>query len=546
MNPTPNQNEAKAREPNPATPSTSPGPAATTAAPPAQEKASTPIGVPPAHPPTARGSRRKKVIFAGLGLVVLAAGCYFGIPMLLLALNTVSTDDAYVNGHVTFVAARVPGQVIEVKVDDNRRVKQGDLLVLLDPEPYQVQVNLKLAILATAKAEKEVTEAQVRGMVAQARSNRFKLEHAIENVNNQVAQLRATVDAVDSDLAKRDRALKDFERVKELMRTPGAATPQDLDLKLQDYLVAKAKVRQSLQGVLQIRASLGLATKPVNADEITKYVAAIGLALAAKPATADEITKAPEFLAETPVDLDQTFSTVRQAAADLMQSAAPLGVTPSSFDLPPRKILEEFLKRDPEGNIDRIYAKIIKEAPALEQAKAKVFQAERDLKQALLNLSYCTVRAEIDGVVTRRNVNPGNNVQAGQSLMAVRSLTEIWIDANFKETQLADLRIGQLVKIEVDMYGSRHEFKGRITGFTMGTGQTLSLLPPQNATGNFVKIVQRLPVKVELIEYNPDKDPPLFIGLSVTPYVYIHEPLIENDPGKGKALQPYQARGGKP
>jgi membrane fusion protein (multidrug efflux system) len=107
--------------------------------------------------------------------------------------------------------------------------------------------------------------------------------------------------------------------------------------------------------------------------------------------------------------------------------------------------------------------------------------------------------------------------------MAVRSLTEIWIDANFKETQLADLRIGQRVKLEVDTYGSRHEFEGRITGFTTGTGQTLALLPPQNATGNFVKIVQRLPVRIELTSYDPDSTP-LFVGLSVTPYVYYQEP----------------------
>jgi membrane fusion protein, multidrug efflux system len=89
-------------------------------------------------------------------------------------------------------------------------------------------------------------------------------------------------------------------------------------------------------------------------------------------------------------------------------------------------------------------------------------------------------------VVTRRNVNPGNNVQVGQSLMALRSLREIWVDANFKETQLRDLRIGQPVDLYVDMYGARHVFKGRISGFTMGTGSTLALLPPENATGNFV------------------------------------------------------------
>ena len=178
---------------------------------------------------------------------------------------------------------------------------------------------------------------------------------------------------------------------------------------------------------------------------------------------------------------------------------------------------------------------MIPDAPAIKQAEAKLHAAERDLDQAKLDLRYCDVVAEIDGVVTRRNVNPGNNVQAGQSLMAVRSLTEIWIDANFKETQLADLRIGQRVRCEVDMYGTQREYEGRITGFTMGTGQTLALLPPQNATGNFVKIVQRLPVRIELTDYEPDKAP-LFVGLSVVPYVYYKEPAT--GPRAGEFLQP--------
>jgi membrane fusion protein, multidrug efflux system len=132
-------------------------------------------------------------------------------------------------------------------------------------------------------------------------------------------------------------------------------------------------------------------------------------------------------------------------------------------------------------------------------------------------------------------VNPGNNVQAGQGLMAIRSLTEIWIDANFKETQLANLRIGQHVELDVDMYGRKRVFDGRISGFTMGTGSTLALLPAQNATGNFIKVVQRLPVRIELVDYDPDKEP-LFIGLSVVPYVLLKEP--PTGPNAGKVLQP--------
>jgi membrane fusion protein (multidrug efflux system) len=220
----------------------------------------------------------------------------------------------------------------------------------------------------------------------------------------------------------------------------------------------------------------------------------------------------------------------------MSQNAAELGYSPASWNWSPKQAIEEFYKQDPTGNIDKIIERLVPNAPAVKQAVAKRQQARADLDQALLNLRYCDIASEIDGVVTRRNVNPGNNVQAGQSLMAMRSLTEIWIDANFKETQLADLRIGQRVRCEVDMYGSRRDYNGRITGFTMGTGQTLALLPPQNATGNFVKIVQRLPVRVELTDYEPDKAP-LFVGLSVVPYVYFKEPPA--GPHAGDVLQPF-------
>jgi membrane fusion protein (multidrug efflux system) len=170
------------------------------------------------------------------------------------------------------------------------------------------------------------------------------------------------------------------------------------------------------------------------------------------------------------------------------------------------------------------------------QARTKLNVALQNLAQAKLNLSYCDIVADIDGVVTNRSVNPGNNVIAGQSLMAIRSLTDIWVDANFKETQLADLRIGQEADLDVDMYGRRRHFTGRISGFTMGTGSTLALLPPENATGNFVKVVQRLPVRIDLTDYDPDKNP-LFVGLSVTPTVYLRHPL--SGPDQGKVLQPY-------
>jgi membrane fusion protein (multidrug efflux system) len=120
--------------------------------------------------------------------------------------------------------------------------------------------------------------------------------------------------------------------------------------------------------------------------------------------------------------------------------------------------------------------------------------------------------------------------------MAIRSLNDIWVDANFKETQLRYLSIGQPVDLYVDMYGGRHVFEGRVSGFTEGTGSTLALLPPENATGNYVKVVQRLPVRIDLEGYDPNKNT-LFIGTSVVPYVYLNKPLT--GPDAGKFLQGY-------
>ncbi len=441
------------------------------------------------------------MILGGLGY-----GVYWLRPTIETMLNTVSTDDAYVNGHVTLVAPRVSGQVSRVLVDDNYRVKRGDLLVQLDKEPYQVQVAIKRAAVGAAEADLVAAEAQMRGLEAIGGSQRWQLQTAMEQVNNQIATLRANVATYQSKKATLVLAQANLKRGEELAPS-GGISKEDLDVRRQQAKVDEAAVEQALQQVYATRVYLGLPPQPANGHDLT----------------------------EVPPDLDQTFSAVRTALYNLVQSMAQIGLNLVDENVTPRQFLADFRKRDARGDLDRILKDLIPNAPAVKQAKAKLLEARADLDQALLNLRYCDIVSEIDGVVTRRNVNPGNNVSAGQSLMAVRSLTEIWIDCNFKETQLADLRIGHRVRCEVDMYGSRREYEGRITGFTMGTGQTLSLLPPQNATGNFVKIVQRLPVRVELTDYDPDKAP-LFVGLSVVPYVYYKE--RPTGPHAGDVLQP--------
>ena len=443
---------------------------------------------------------RRPLIIVGALLFVFVI-----VPKIFHAWRTVSTDDAYVNSYVTFVAPRVSGQVARVLVDDNNRVKKGDVLVELDPEPFRVQVAIKQAAVDAAQANLVVAQATVRSQIGQTRGLRFKLEHAIEDVDNQVAVIRARVATWEQSKATQVLAQTEFERAKKLIETK-VSSKEEFDKKREELDVANAQVKQALESVYQARAVLGLPAQPPEGKDLT----------------------------DVPPNLDQTFSSVRQALGELMQGAAQLGVVVSSYDLTPRQVVEEFYKRDPGGDINKIYADIIKNAPGLKQAEAGLEKAQRDLDEARLNLRYCTILAEIDGVVTRRNVNPGNNVQVGQSLMALRSLRDIWVDANFKETQLRSIRIGQHADLEVDMYGGSHHFEGRVSGFTIGTGSTLALLPPQNATGNFVKVVQRLPVRIDVINYDPDKVP-LFVGLSVRPSVNVKSK--PTGPNAGKFLQ---------
>jgi membrane fusion protein (multidrug efflux system) len=450
-------------------------------------------------PQRVRKATPQRTLLAGvLGVTVLAVVLVFGIPWLREMLNTVSTDDAFVNGHVTFVAPRVAGQIARVLVDDNNRVHKGDLLAELDKEPYRIAVSEKQAAVDTAQADLQAATAAVRAIEAEARSRRWNLQRAVQDVDNQVALLHARVAAVNKGKAALTLAQAQFDRAKQLVAK--ADVPREVyDERQAELTTAGAELTQALAEVYQVRVSLGLPAQPDGGGD----------------------------LGQVPPDLDETFSSVLEAQAALIQSAAQLGVV-HSFDQGPKAMLDAFEKL---GDIDTTFARYAANAPAVKQAKAKLEAAKRDLAQAELNLRYTDIVAEIDGVVTRRNVNPGNYVQVGQNLMAIRSLDQIWVDANFKETQLRDLRIGQPVELRVDMYGGTHVFKGRVAGFTMGTGSTLALLPPENATGNFVKVVQRLPVRIDLVDYHAEQTP-LFIGTSVVPYVYINRPPTGPDAGK--------------
>jgi membrane fusion protein (multidrug efflux system) len=194
--------------------------------------------------PDRRPSRRRRLLIGVLGALIVAAAGVFGVPWMRLMLNTVSTDDAYVNGHVTFVAPRVSGQISRVMVDDNYRVRKGELLAELDKEPYQIAVSQKRAAVDTANADLQAAISTARGIEAQAVSRRWKMQSAVEDLENQVALLHDRVAALNKAKATLALAQADFERATKLLGTP-AESRQEYDRYQEGFSTASAQVTQA-------------------------------------------------------------------------------------------------------------------------------------------------------------------------------------------------------------------------------------------------------------------------------------------------------------
>src|SRR5208337_1735100 len=213
-----------------------------------------PSGAATVPPEKQKATGRRKMLLGAAGVLILAGALWFGVPWVQTTLNTVSTDDAYVNGHVS-----------RVLVDDNYRVRKGDLLVQLDKEPFQIAVEVKKAAVDTAMADLQVAKAKVRGMEAEANSRRWTLQHAFEDVDNQVALLRSRIAGVDKSKAELALAQVDFDRAAKLVVT--SDTPRsEYDRRQAALLAARADVTAALADVRQIRASLGLPPQPEGGD----------------------------------------------------------------------------------------------------------------------------------------------------------------------------------------------------------------------------------------------------------------------------------------
>jgi membrane fusion protein (multidrug efflux system) len=369
-----------------------------------------------------------------------------------------STDDAQVSGHVSPIAPRVGGTVVAVLVADNQSVHVGDPLAQIDPHDYEI---------ALARAQADLAAAQAAARAAGT------------NVPIASTTTASAIDAARAGTGNAEAAVQAAER--------------EVDASRAKLAVARARLDEVTANATRTAQDLERLKPLIAKDEISKqqYDAAVATEQAARAGVASAQAAVGEAQANVDVaNAKRVQATAMLAAAHSQAAAADTG---------PEEVA--LTKARAAG------------------AEAQVLQAEATVEQAKLNLERTAVRALASGVISRKTVEVGQVVQAGQPIMAITSLDDVWVTANFKETQLREMHPGQRAAVSVDAYGGR-KYAGRVESIAAATGATFSLLPPDNASGNFVKVVQRVPIRI-VIEGGQNAAAILRPGMSVNATVFV-------------------------
>jgi membrane fusion protein (multidrug efflux system) len=357
--------------------------------------------------------------------------------------NRETTDDAQVNGHIIPVSSKVSGNVVDVLVRDNQQVKKGQVLVRLDPRDYQVKVDEAEAAVALAEAR--------------ARAAKVTVPLTSETTRSGTTDASAALAAAEANYEQAKVALQQAS-------TSGLAYAQ---ANVQKRQAENQKAQSDLARMKPLAAK-----NEISQQQYDAFVSAADVAKSNLDAAQQDLALAQQNVAVRQAELAAAQARVQQAHAGITTAQANLRqVTISSADAA--------------------------------SAMAQVEQAQANLEAAQLNLSYTNIVAPEDGVVTNKSVEVGQVLQPGQGILVLIPLNDVWVTANFKETQLAKVRPGDRAEIHVDMYGKT--FTGHVDSIAGATGSKLSLLPPENATGNYVKVVERIPVKILLDPIPPDK-----------------------------------------
>jgi len=439
-------------------------------------------------PASARASRMRKGEFKKIGLVrrylferplmsafsavLLLTGLIFGFRYCLHMRSYEVTDDAFIDAHITEIAPKVASNVVKLYVTDNQHVNAGDLLLELDSGDFDAR-------LAKARAALQVAEAEHRAAKAAVEQTRITTRGGVAEASSGVTAARAAMETARAQVG----AARERERQAQAAVT--AARAQS-DAAAAEAKRAAADVQRN-QSLYQV----GLVSQQ-QWDQITARAQTANAQLTAAHA---QVEMARAGAATAAAEVEQSTKQAKQAHAQVEQGRGRL--TGASAGPQQVRASEE----------------------QASSASEAVNAARADVQMAELQVSYTKIYAPVDGHITRRSVEVGNYIPVGQPLMAIVS-DRIYVTANFKETQLTHIRPGQPVAITVDAYPGK-TFKGKVDSIQRGSGAVFSLMPPENASGNYVKVVQRLPVKIVFVDELADPSSPLCPGMSVVPEVRV-------------------------
>lgn len=501
---------------------------------------------------------RKPIIFGILGVLLVLAVVY-GVRFVIWSSGHVSTDDATVSADVVQIAPQVVGTVVEVDVKNNQHVKKGDRLLELDASSFetaylQAKANLDLAIAEAkgAAANVDLTKGNTQALVTQAEGAVGQSSGGIESSMASVAKAQATVAqarAQDSGAtanifgAESNVAIANANKQKALDAVVGAQA--QLDTSLAAVKTAQANVDAAIatavnaskqavrnetlfkQGAVsgqvadQMRAAADVATAQVNSErqQLAQAVAVVAQRRSDLRSARNQLPAADAAIQQAKAQLTAAKDTEKATQEVISQTQADVVAANAAVMQAHQR------KRQSKGQLSQANtapSQVAVSEAAVSQAQAKVEQARAALRDAQINLDRTKILAPVDGRVSKCTVEVGNLVQPGATLMSIVPDEDVWVDANFKETQLQNVRPGELVDIDVDAFPGT-VFKGHVGSISAGTGSTFALLPADNATGNFTKVVQRVPVKIVLEHGQPLMDQ-LRTGMSVIATITITTP----------------------
>lgn len=428
--------------------------------------------------------RRRAPLFIIGGIMVVAA--IAGLGYWLYARQFETTDDAFVEGDIVQVSPKVSAYISKIYVKGNQSVHKGDLLVELDPKDYEAKLEQAKAQLRTAQAQRGQAEANVSLTRATTGAAQTQAHANVQTTQNNVEQTRLAAQAKQSQVTQAQTAVKTAQATLAQTRTQIPQAEANLRLAQMEYdrrnaLFSRGDIsRQSLD-----QATTTLQTAQAQLDAARKQV----------EAAQSRVTEAQAGVGTAQENYKQSLAQIELTRSQVGESTGRL----QDANAAPERVIVS------ESQVDT-------SAAGVEQAEAAVHQAE-------LELSYTKIYAPSDGIVTKKAIEEGQLIQPGMAMMAISQSSDVWVVANFKETQLENMHEGQKVDIEVDAFPSE-EFHGRIESFQAGTGSRFSVLPAENATGNFVKVVQRVPVKI-VFDDPPEKVHRLLPGMSVEPAVRV-------------------------